>query len=64
MYGNNRTLSALSFAATSVPPPKESDRPLREDVKDLGKILGESIRDHDPHVFEAVERLRKLGKKV
>lgn len=40
------------------------DQKLREDVKELGKILGTSIRTQDPGVFEAVENLRKLGREV
>jgi hypothetical protein len=44
--------------------PKEKDKLLRGDVKDLGKLLGDCIREYDPHVFDSVEKLRNLGKKV
>ena len=40
------------------------DQRLREDVKELGKILGYSIRTQDPQVFESVEQMRKLGREV
>lgn len=30
----------------------------------LGTILGNSIKANDPAVFEAVEKLRNLGKQV
>lgn len=65
--GWHRALSTnehvLSF--TSLPTAaNEKDKPLREDVKDLGKILGDSIRQDDSQVFNSVEKLRQLGRKV
>ncbi|HEY0566229.1 MAG TPA: phosphoenolpyruvate carboxylase [Terriglobales bacterium] len=39
----------------------EKDAPLRRDVRNLGRILGEVIKQQaGPEVFEAVERLRQL----
>lgn len=40
------------------------DSELRGDVKMLGKILGASINNHAPRVFETVEYLRRLGREV
>eukprot|EP01041_Mallomonas_annulata_P005192 gene5192-10384_t len=40
----------------------DDDYKLRNDVKMLGTILGNSIKDYDPKVFEAVEKLRLLGR--
>ena len=38
-------------------------RPLRGDVRLLGKLLGETLRTHgDPGLFETVERVRMLSK--
>jgi hypothetical protein len=42
----------------------ETDLRLRDDVRMLGKILGNSIQSHHPKVFEEVEKLRKLGREV
>lgn len=50
-----------SFSQFKIP---ETDLRLREDVRTLGAILGSFIKCHDPEVFEAVEKLRKLGKQV
>jgi phosphoenolpyruvate carboxylase len=44
--------------------PNVEDQKLRNDVKKLGSILGNYIKDHDPKVFEAVEKLRRLGREV
>lgn len=38
------------------------DERLSNDVKTLGSLLGESIHQEDPDVFESVERLRSLGR--
>eukprot|EP00750_Incisomonas_marina_P020363 INCI3980.2.p1 GENE.INCI3980.2~~INCI3980.2.p1 ORF type:complete len:625 (-),score=117.35 INCI3980.2:2650-4524(-) len=38
------------------------DDRLSNDVKTLGALLGESIHQEDPDVFESVERLRSLGR--
>jgi hypothetical protein len=40
------------------------DSQLRNDVKLLGNILGNSIQRHEPAVFAVVEDLRKLGREV
>ncbi|WP_181697726.1 phosphoenolpyruvate carboxylase [Nocardia sp. GTS18] len=38
---------------------QEATRPLREDIRFLGGILGETIRDHEgPEVFDLIERVR------
>jgi phosphoenolpyruvate carboxylase len=38
-------------------------RPLRDDVRLLGKLLGETLRTHgDTSLFETVERVRMLSK--
>lgn len=50
----------LSSSASS----SDIDVKLREDVKTLGRILGNSIKEHNPQVFEAVEKLRRLGREV
>jgi phosphoenolpyruvate carboxylase len=51
----------LSFAGAQTPSSRE--KLLREDVKQVGRILGESIRNCDPKVYECVEKLRLLGKR-
>ena len=57
------TCSTVSF--TGLPTTAtDTDKQLREDVKSLGKMLGSSIRNYNPKVFESVEKLRTLGKKV
>jgi hypothetical protein len=55
----NRTMSSLQNDDKKLP-----DLKLRQDIKMIGAILGESIKDFDPEVFEAVERLRFLGREV
>ena len=35
---------------------------LRYDIKQLGTILGQTIKDYDPEVFQSVEKLRQLGR--
>lgn len=40
------------------------DAALRDNVKNLGAILGECVKLHDPAAFEKVEKLRKLGRQV
>src|SRR6187549_1607093 len=38
-------------------------RPLRDDVRLLGRLLGETLQTHgDPGLFETVERVRMLSK--
>lgn len=41
-----------------------SNQKLRNDIKSLGITLGEAIKADDKNVFEAVERLRLLGREV
>ncbi|WP_051162005.1 phosphoenolpyruvate carboxylase [Nocardia brevicatena] len=38
---------------------QEATRPLREDIRFLGGVLGDTIRDHEgPEVFDLIERVR------
>src|SRR5688572_33145467 len=40
----------------------DKDLPLREDIRLLGRILGDTIRAQEGHdVFETVERIRKTS---
>ena len=41
-----------------------SNQKLRNDIKSLGITLGEAIKAEDKNVFEAVEKLRQLGREV
>lgn len=45
-------------------PNSQIDQLLRNDIKQLGKILGSSIKNHDPKVYDTVEDLRRLGREV
>mmetsp|Transcript_28874 Transcript_28874/g.41145 ORF Transcript_28874/g.41145 Transcript_28874/m.41145 type:complete len:959 (+) Transcript_28874:68-2944(+) len=40
----------------------DPDQKLRNDIKQLGTILGISIKEYDPEVFEGVEKMRLLGR--
>ncbi len=41
---------------------KDNERPLREDIRLLGRILGDTVREQEgPAAFELVERIRKLS---
>jgi hypothetical protein len=55
LLANNRVLSSV--------PPSRSQK-LSDDVKYLGQTLGEAIKTEDKAVFEAVEKLRRLGREV
>ncbi len=50
---------------TSTTPPdskKDKDRPLIEDIRLLGRVLGDVIREQEGHdVYEIVEKVRKLS---
>src|SRR3954470_22579300 len=52
-------------AAPTQPPvrrAKDNERPLLEDIRLLGRILGDVIREQEgAEVFELVERIRKLS---
>jgi len=52
-----------STAATAAPKPsKNNDRPLVEDIRLLGRILGDVIREHDgEEAFALVEQIRSLS---
>ncbi len=40
----------------------EKDRPLQEDIRLLGQILGDTVREHDgENAFEIVEAIRRLS---
>lgn len=41
---------------------KDSEHRLRSNIKSMGSMLGDIIKNDDPTVFEAVEKLRNLGK--
>src|SRR5690242_19798450 len=41
---------------------KDNERPLREDIRLLGRILGDTVREQEgAAAFELVERIRKLS---
>ena len=41
---------------------KDNERPLREDIRLLGRILGDTVREQEgAAAFELVERVRKLS---
>jgi phosphoenolpyruvate carboxylase len=54
-----------SMPATELPPArraKDNERPLREDIRLLGRILGDVIREQEGvDTYELVERIRKLS---
>jgi len=52
-----RSLSTLPSSSTNDP-----DAPLRGDIKKLGTMLGNIIQVHSADVYEAVEKLRPLGR--
>lgn len=41
--------------------PKDTEQTLRANIRGLGAMLGKEIKEEDPEVFEAVEKLRALG---
>ncbi|WP_373283150.1 phosphoenolpyruvate carboxylase [Nocardia vinacea] len=44
---------------SETPTAPEATRPLRDDIRFLGGVLGDSIRDHEgPEVFDLIERVR------
>lgn len=45
-------------------PEADPHRPLREDVRLLGRLLGDTLRDLEEAVFEAVESVRRLSKEA
>ena len=53
-------ISRRSFAEAAT----SSNQKLRNDVKFLGITLGDAIKAEDSDVFEAVEKLRQLGREV
>jgi phosphoenolpyruvate carboxylase len=40
------------------------DGKLRQDIKMLGQMLGIKIRNENKSVYDAVEKLRELGRQV
>jgi phosphoenolpyruvate carboxylase len=57
---------ALAAHIHSVPPPaddeSEKDRPLRDDIRLLGRILGDTVREQEgEEVFELVEQIRRAS---
>ena len=55
--------NGMNLSTKPIHTPQDIDQSLRDDVKNFGKILGETIKREDPKVYEAVERLRSLGRK-
>jgi phosphoenolpyruvate carboxylase len=40
---------------------RDKDRPLRDDIRLLGRVLGETVRDQDGQaVYDVVERIRRV----
>ena len=56
------SLLVQSKSKSTVAGHNDIDSKLRSDIRNLGTILGNSIKGHDAGVFEAVEKLRALGK--
>jgi len=49
-------------AATNGHPTDDRDSPLHRDIRLLGRILGETVRDNDgENAFEVVEAVRRLS---
>src|SRR5215470_20175648 len=72
MDGGTSMLASPAFPKTrgQMPPTeqppvrraKDNERPLLEDIRLLGRILGDVIREQEgPEVFDLVERIRKLS---
>lgn len=40
------------------------DQALRDNIKNMGAMLGKAVKLQDPEVFDIVEKLRKLGREV
>ncbi len=59
-----RPFIVARFEPTPETPPDEHDRPLRQDVRFLGNLLGDTIREQSgDQLFELEERLRILSKR-
>ncbi|MGQ4599965.1 phosphoenolpyruvate carboxylase [Nocardia sp. R6R-6] len=44
---------------STIDTPQDAIRPLRDDIRFLGGVLGDTIRDHEgPEVFDLIERVR------
>ena len=58
----NRTDASAPSAAKARHDKRDSERPLVEDIRLLGRILGDVIRVQDgPEAYELVEQIRKLS---
>ncbi|PIV76926.1 MAG: hypothetical protein COW56_00430, partial [Rhodocyclales bacterium CG17_big_fil_post_rev_8_21_14_2_50_68_7] len=54
--------SDLSVATNDTPGAADKDSPLREDIRLLGRILGDTLRLREGEaVFEAVEGIRRTS---
>ena len=43
-------------------PSRDNERPLVEDIRLLGRILGDVIREQEsPEIYELIEKIRKLS---
>jgi hypothetical protein len=60
----HRTNTSLSDPFNAPSSSRSDDQKLRSDVKLLGQILGSSIKEENEEVFNSVEKLRSLGRKV
>lgn len=60
----NHTTPALLTFISKQPQFPENDLPLQADIKNLGRLLGRSIKQNDPNVYNIVEKMRLLGRKV
>src|SRR6187549_3192957 len=60
----SKTMSSAPPSSSSSPSrrARDNERPLVEDIRLLGRILGDVIREQEGlEVFELVERIRKLS---
>lgn len=58
MFGNLRQY-CRTMTEPRIETEQDATRPLREDIRFLGGVLGDTIRDHEgPEVFDLIERVR------
>lgn len=58
MFGNLRQY-CRNMTEPRIETEQDATRPLREDIRFLGGVLGDTIRDHEgPEVFDLIERVR------
>ena len=45
------------------PPVSDKDQPLRDDIRLLGRLLGDTVREQEGvELFERVEEIRQIGR--